>query len=137
MFIPLHGEIEISRRASDGRRRIRPLDRFVVDRGVHVEMIAGKHVQRGILGQREAKRLCVMRILVHRRQLIGRGHLRLDACHLVHALIIRVRQRGRNPKWSIENTVRDLAVGVVKDGSGKMRRKFLAGRDSFSLCQLD
>ena len=52
---------------------------------MHVEMIAGKHVQRGVVRQGKAQRLGVVGVLMHRRQLVGGGHFRLDAGDRIHS----------------------------------------------------
>src|SRR5689334_6678928 len=61
-----------------------------------IEMVAGQHVQRGIVRQSKAERLGVVGIAMNCRELVRRRRLRLDACYRDHAAIIRVRHGSRN-----------------------------------------
>ena len=78
-FVPLDRQVEIPRGAGHRRWRVGPFRRFSVDRRVDVQMIAGQHVQRGVVRQVKAERLRVVGIAMNGCEFVGHRRLRLDA----------------------------------------------------------
>ena len=78
-LVPLYRQIEVPRGAGHRRWRIGPLHRFPVDCRMDVEVVARQQVQRGVVRQGKAKRLCIVGIAMNRGQLVGCGRLRRDA----------------------------------------------------------
>ncbi len=91
-FVPLDRQVEVPRDARHRRRRVGPFHRLSVDRRVNVKMIAGQHVQRGVVRQGKTERLRVAGIVMNGRELVRHGSLRFDARDgsLIHGAIIRV-----------------------------------------------
>ena len=78
-FVPLDRQVEVPCGAGYRGRRVGPFRWFPVYRGVDEQMIAGQHVQGGVVRQGKAKRLRIMGVVMNSREFIRYGRLRLDA----------------------------------------------------------
>ncbi len=77
-------QLEESSGPDKRRGSVGPLGLLTVDLGMHIEKIAGQHIQRGIGRKLETERLRVMGIRLDVGQLVGNRRFGLDASHTVH-----------------------------------------------------